>query len=156
MRKVSSASILALLLAAAATQPARASAPGNSAESSVSSAVESVSSVVRQFFQQIRGDNQDSTPPAVRPRPIPLAGTDGPVIDLSSLERPAELEHQLIQLDRLPDSALRVRVPGGQARAGAYSIGSDQTQTGHLLVFRGNAEVFGRLQGNLVTYAGNV
>ena len=108
------------------------------------------------LFQQIRGDNQDSTPPAVRPRAIPLAGADGPVIDLSSLERPAELERQLIQLNQTPDSALQVRVPGGQARAGAYSIGSDQTQTGHLLVFRGNAEVFGRLQGNLVTYAGNV
>jgi hypothetical protein len=112
--------------------------------------------VVRQFFQQIRGENQDSTPPAVRPRAIPVSGPGGPVIDLASLERPAELERQLIQLDQVPDSALQVRVPGGQARAGAYSIGSDQTQTGHLLVFRGNAEVFGRLQGNLVTFAGNV
>ena len=115
-----------------------------------------MSSVVRQLFQQIRGDDQDSTPPAVRPRAIPASGPDGPVIDISSLQRPAELEHQLIQLSHVPDSALQVRVPGGQARAGAFSIGSDQTHAGHLLVYRGNAEVFGRLQGNLVTFAGDV
>lgn len=170
MRKANAAPLVALLVATLIARPAHASAApslgiasgpsassvGTSTSSAEASAFESVSSAVRQLFQQIRGDNQDSTPPALRPRAIPLAGTDGPVIDLSSLERPAELEHQLIQLDQLPDSALQVRVPGGQARAGAYSIGSDQTQTGHLLVFRGNAEVFGRLQGNLVTYAGNV
>ena len=159
MRKANAATSLVVLLAAFAAQPAYASlaaaALGPSASSVVESASSAVSSAVRQIFQQIRGDNQDSTPP-VRPRAIPVAGPSGPVIDLASLERPAELERQLIQLGQVPDSALQVRVPGGQARAGAYSIGSDQTQTGHLLVYRGNAEVFGRLQGNLVTFAGNV
>ena len=160
MRKANAATSLVVLLAAFAAQPAYASlagaALGPSASAVVESASSAVSSAVRQLFQQIRGDNQDSTPPSVRPRAIPVAGPGGPVIDLSSLERPAELERQLIQLGQVPDSALQVRVPGGQARAGAYSIGSDQTQSGHLLVFRGNAEVFGRLQGNLVTFAGNV
>lgn len=164
MRKANAAPLVALLVATFFARPAHAStAAGRTAppEPSTSSVVASTSSVdavkdLWQLFQQLRGDNQDSTPPAIRPRPIPLAGADGPVMDLSSLERPAELERQLIQLGQVPDSALQVRVPGGQARAGAFSIGSDQTQTGHLLVFRGNAEVFGRLQGNLVTYAGNV
>jgi hypothetical protein len=49
-----------------------------------------------------------------------------------------------------------VTIPNGTARLGSYSVGSEQSVAGHLLVLRGDAEVFGRLNGNLVSYDGDV
>lgn len=122
--------------------------------------VGSVASDLWSFFQQIRGGTQDDTVPARRPveHPIaiPAAGADGPVIDLGELARPLHLERQLAQLSTLDDSALRVTVPGGTARLGSYSVGSEQSLGGHLLVLRGDADIYGRLDGNLVTYDGDV
>ena len=57
---------------------------------------------------------------------------------------------------RLQGAALRVTVPGGQARAGNYSLGSGETITGPLLIIRGDADIFGTLQGNLAAVDGNV
>ncbi len=111
------------------------------------------------LIQQMRGGQDDSLgnrQQAEHPAAIPPAAAGGPVIDLSDLSHPLELERQLSELGSLPDSAVRVTLTGGTARLGAYSIGSDQSLPGHLLVLRGNAEVFGRLEGNLVTYDGDV
>lgn len=109
------------------------------------------------LLHQMRGD-QDTIPArsAAHPQPIPAAGTAGPVIDLSDLSRPLALEAELGRLDNLPDSAVRITLPGGTGRLGSYSVGSDQALEGHLLVVRGNAEVFGKVNGNLVTYDGDV
>lgn len=113
------------------------------------------------LFQQIRGagdqgDTLPARPHVERPIPIPSAGASGPVLDLSDLSRPLTLEQELGRLSALPESALRVTIPGGSARLGSYSVGSEQSVTGHLLVLRGDAEVYGRLDGNLVTYDGDV
>jgi hypothetical protein len=123
----------------------------------------SASDVARDFWsflQQIAGGAQDDSLPNRRqvehPAAIPSAGEQGPVVDLSDLSRPLTIENELGRLGALPDSAIRVTIPGGSARLGSYSIGSEQTVAGHLLVLRGDAEVFGRLDGNLVTYDGDV
>jgi hypothetical protein len=112
------------------------------------------------FFQQIRGTGPNDTLPArphvEHPIPIPSAGSAGPVLDLSDLSRPLALERELARLSALPDSAIRITIPGGSARLGSYSVGSEQSLAGHLLVLRGDAEVYGRLDGNLGTYDGDV
>ncbi len=112
------------------------------------------------FLQQIRTSAQDDSVPARRavehPIAIPAAGANGPVIELSDLSRPLDLERELGKLGALADTAIRVTIPGGTARLGSYSIGSEQSLAGHLLVLRGNADIYGRLDGNLVTYDGDV
>jgi hypothetical protein len=86
------------------------------------------------------------------PHPIPQGGA---TVDLSNLSQATAVE------DRLR-SALngqaepRLTVPGGTARRGNYSIGSEESFSGHLLVVDGNADVYGRLRGNLVTLRGDV
>lgn len=112
------------------------------------------------LLQQIRGTGQGDSlnghPRVQHPVPIPSAGDAGPVLDLSDLSQPLVLERELARLSAQPDSSIRVTIPGGSARLGSYSIGSEQSVQGHLLVLRGDAEVYGRLEGNLVTYDGDV
>ena len=90
------------------------------------------------------------------PQTVPPADAGGLVIDISDLSDPDHLEPLLRRAAGLEGSALRVTVPGGQARAGHYSIGSGETVKGPLLVIRGDADVFGTLEGNLATVDGNV
>jgi hypothetical protein len=122
--------------------------------------VSGVASDIWSFLQQIRGGAQDDSVPARRevehPIAIPAAGANGPVIDLSNLSRPLDIELQLGQLSRLADTAMRVSIPGGTARLGSFSVGSEQSLAGHLLVLRGDADIYGRLDGNLVTYDGDI
>jgi hypothetical protein len=47
-------------------------------------------------------------------------------------------------------------VPGGTARIGNFSIGSGESHQGDVLVLNGNADLYGRLSGNLVTAAGDI
>lgn len=120
----------------------------------------SIASDFWSFLQQIRTGAQDDSVPTRRqadhPIAIPAAGSNGPVIELSDLSRPLDLERELGKLSTLADTALRVTVPGGTARLGSYSVGSEQSLAGHLLVLRGDADIYGRLDGNLVTYDGDV
>jgi hypothetical protein len=51
---------------------------------------------------------------------------------------------------------MRITVSGGIARLGNFSIGTGQEVRGHVLVVKGDADVYGQLQGNLVTVDGNV
>jgi hypothetical protein len=51
---------------------------------------------------------------------------------------------------------LRLTVPGGSARFGSYTIGSGETFNGNLLLLKGNAIVYGILNGNLATVDGNI
>lgn len=91
-----------------------------------------------------------------QPRAVPPSEQGGTIVDISDLSRPVALENQLEALATIPDTALRITVPGGAARAGAFSIGSDQAVESHLLILNGDAEVFGRLRGNLVTFGGDI
>ncbi len=111
------------------------------------------------IIHQMRGDQGDPRPvqtPAAHPQAIAPAPAGGPSIDLSDLSQPTAIEAQLTPISRMPEGRVRLTVPGGQARMGDYSVGSDQTVTGHLLVLRGNADIYGRVQGNLVAMDGNV
>ena len=107
------------------------------------------------MIQQLRGDH-DSAQAGLRPQALPPAGPGVAPVDLSDLSHPARLESRLVPLSRLTPARMRVTVAGGQARLGAYSVGSEQTVQGHLLVLRGNADVYGRVQGNVVTVDGDV
>ena len=88
-------------------------------------------------------------------RLIPEAGSDGPTISLSVLSDPVSLETELRRLAEAGDQ-MRLTTPGGQAWVGDYSVGTTETVAGHLLVFGGNAEIFGRVAGNVVTLDGDI
>lgn len=85
----------------------------------------------------------------------PVLPQGGPSIDLSDLSQPTVVEDRL-RTALQPGGQLRLTVPGGTARRGDYSVGSDQSLSGHLLVVDGNADVYGTLRGNLVTVNGDV
>lgn len=141
---------LAALLLLPAT--AHAAAPSNPTSSRTAH-------VVREFWHLVNdvsafaGQGQDPRP---RPRAIPAASAQGPSVSLDDLSDPTTLEDRLrVALgEELEDS--RVTVPGGSARMGDFSVGSSETVTGHLLVVRGDADVYGKLMGNLVTVQGDV
>lgn len=106
--------------------------------------------VPRQFLMQVRQE----LPPRALP---PANGTTGDVILLDRLDDPRGLERTLRDLlaaGSLDD--LRLSVPGGHARLGTYSIGSSETLDGHLLVLRGDADIFGQLNGNVVALDGDI
>lgn len=86
------------------------------------------------------------------PQAIPRGG---PSIDLSDLSRPTLVEGRL-RPALAGDGEVRLTIPGGTARRGNYSIGSEESLNGHLLVVDGNTDVYGTLRGNLVTVRGDV
>lgn len=91
------------------------------------------------------------------PQDIPQAPAGGLTMSLRDLSSPARLEPQLARAlrdSKLPGFALTV--PGGIARVGNYSIGSGESHQGDVLILSGNADLFGRLTGNLVTVDGDI
>jgi hypothetical protein len=80
----------------------------------------------------------------------------GLVIDLSDLSDPTRLAPLLRSAAGLSGPALRITVPGGRAHAGDFSVGTGERLLGPILVVRGNAEIFGTVEGNLATVQGNV
>jgi hypothetical protein len=114
--------------------------------------VSGVFETVRAFVvQQIAPDAQKPKPQVIQPAP---AG--GPSVDLGDLSQPEIVERRLRAAVPAPRSDLKLTIAHGQARLGDYSIGSAETVTGHLLVVSGDANVYGKLLGNLVTMDGNV
>ncbi|HEU4763899.1 MAG TPA: polymer-forming cytoskeletal protein [Gemmatimonadales bacterium] len=93
---------------------------------------------------------------APEPQAIPPAAAGGLSIDLSDLSDLAHLEPRLYRAEQLSGPDLRITVPGGQARLGNYSVGSGQTVNGHLLVLRGDADIYGTLTGNVATVDGDI
>lgn len=89
------------------------------------------------------------------PRQVPQAGPQGPTINLDNLANPAQLEARLRALN-LDPGQVQVTVPGGQVRLGDFTIGSGERIPGHLLVLRGDAQVYGILEGNLVALDGSI
>ena len=92
----------------------------------------------------------------IRPQLIPPADASGLVIDLARLDDIRRLEPLLRQAASADAASLRITVPNGQARLGHFSIGSGTTVPGHLLVLKGNADVYGTLEGNLAAVDGDV
>jgi hypothetical protein len=90
------------------------------------------------------------------PQAVQPADSQGPTINPAHLDQPLELERQLRASLRKPIGATRLTVTGGSARIGQYSVGSDETIHGHVVVLEGNAEVHGRVEGNVVTLDGDI
>jgi hypothetical protein len=101
----------------------------------------------------VQGQGQDPRP---RPKAIPPAPGGGPSVSLNDLSEPIRLEDQLRGAVSEDLEETRLTVPGGSARLGDFSVGSTETVSGNLLVIRGDADVYGRLMGNLVTVEGDV
>ena len=74
------------------------------------------------------------------------------VVDLGSLADPVQLERGL---RRLSDAAV-VSVPNGQVQRGNFRVAAGQVISGNLLVIHGNAEIAGKLSGNLVALDGDI
>jgi hypothetical protein len=105
------------------------------------------------------GPGDTGTPAQVsRPAPqaiAPATSSNG-TVDLRDLSKPAEVESNLREALRPESGRLHVTIPGGTARLGDFSIGSNETVSGPLLVVRGTADVYGKLLGNVVTVDGDV
>lgn len=134
-------SLLALLLPAPLLA---APAPGPKAT------IEDIVELVRDALP-FRGDASAPLPQAVEP-----GDQDGPRVDPTRLAVPEQIELELRAALAEPLSATRLTVVGGVARLGNYSLGSAETHQGHLVVLKGNAEIHGTLEGNLVTLDGDL
>ncbi|HTS88649.1 MAG TPA: polymer-forming cytoskeletal protein [Gemmatimonadales bacterium] len=99
-----------------------------------------------------------SAPPdaGIQSQRIAPSPPGGLTIDLSDLSDPVRLSPMLHAAAELRGDALRITVPGGQAREGHFSIGTDEEFPGPLLVVRGDADIYGTLDGNLATVEGNI
>jgi hypothetical protein len=98
-----------------------------------------------------RPQGQDRARP--RPQPIPRGGA---TVDLADLRQPTLLESRLRTALQPSGGELRLTIPDGIARRGDFSLGSSESHSGHVLVVEGNADIYGRLTGNLVTVKGDV
>lgn len=147
MRPSGAAALVALFLlfpAAARAEPG--SVPAGEA------AVE----LVRNFWDLVGSKQGDERRARPEPQALQPAPRGTPPVDLSDLSQPPEIEHRLERALAPDDGEIRVTVRGGAARLGDYRIGSAELIDGHLLVVQGDADVYGRLNGNLVTVDGNV
>jgi hypothetical protein len=90
------------------------------------------------------------------PQAVQPADSQGTTINPSHLDQPLELERQLRASLRKPIAATRLTVTGGTARIGQYSVGSDETIHGHVVVLEGSAEVHGRIEGNVIALDGDI
>lgn len=99
-----------------------------------------------------------SAPPSseTAPQVLPPAESGGLTIDLRDLSNPNHLAPLLRASAGLRGQALRVTVPGGSARAGHFSVGSSERIDGHLLVIRGDADIYGTVVGNIATVDGDI
>ena len=93
---------------------------------------------------------------AVAPQAIPQSGPDGPTVDIGNLSNPVDLEQRLRRLMKGGASPFQLTVPHGQARLGDFSVAAAETLTGNLLVLEGQADLFGRVVGNVVALDGNI
>jgi hypothetical protein len=82
--------------------------------------------------------------------------TDSAVIDLSNLRAPLALERRLRSIERTPASDFTAAVHNGTVRLGAFMLAAGDSLERHVLVIRGNADIYGQLRGNLVALDGNV
>jgi hypothetical protein len=144
---------LIALLAAAAPRPLPASdSPFDRIASGAAGLVDHMRLLIHGVSHQ-RRPQQNVTRARPRPQDIP---SGGPTIDLTDLSNPTVLESRLRSALQPTRGPVRLTVPGGAARRGDFSLGSSESQNGHLLVVDGNADVYGHLNGNLVTVEGDV
>lgn len=111
-------------------------------------------SLIRDVWERLQQSGADSL---AKPSPRPIDGGSGAIsLDLADVSHPISLERHLREAVAGPDADLRIAIPNGRARLGDYTIAAGDALTGHLLVVRGDVTVSGRLDGNLVTWQGDV
>lgn len=142
---------LAALLAVAAARPVSADTPLETSRSGAVDLMDDLWTLVTDVSARV-GLQDPASRPGPRPQAIPQGG---PSIDVSNLTQPTDIEDQ-IRRALESEGPLRLTIPGGTARRGNYSLGSEESLDGHLLVAEGDAEVYGTLRGNLVTVDGDV
>jgi hypothetical protein len=108
------------------------------------------------LVSDVSKDAGDVQTPRPAPQAIPPGAKDEPPVSLDDLSKPTAIESRLREALRRHDGALRVTITGGAARLGDFSIGSNESVPGHLLVVQGTADIYGKLLGNLVTVDGDV
>ena len=106
---------------------------------------------VRRMLLAALVDGSGPEPQAVQP-----ADSQGPSVNPAHLDHPAQLERQLRAALRKPIGGTRLTVIGGTARIGRYSVGSDESLHGSVVVLEGDAEIHGRVEGNIVTLDGDI
>jgi hypothetical protein len=141
----------AALITAIAGQPLAAETPFEASRSGAAALIHDFWTLVTDVSTRVGLQNRAASS-GPRPEAIPQGG---PSIDLSDLSQPTRIEERLRPVLERPGE-LRLTIPGGTARRGHYSIGSEESLNGHLLVVDGNADVYGTLRGNLVTVGGDV
>ncbi len=94
--------------------------------------------------------------PAARSQAVQQSPSGGNSVSLDDLSNPAALEPPLRRFAGTDPAVLRLTVPGGMARFGDFTIGSGETRNGHLLLLRGNANIYGIFNGNLATVDGDI
>lgn len=100
-----------------------------------------------------------SAPPAQQqtaPRTVDPAQDGGLVIDLRDLSNPNRLAPLLRSAANLHGDELRITVPEGSVHAGVFTVGTAQRIKGPLLVIRGDANIYGVVEGNLAAVRGNI
>lgn len=142
---------LAALLAVTAGRPVSADAPLEASRSGAVDLMDDLWTLVTDVSARV-GLQDPASRPGPRAQAIPEGG---PSIDVSNLTQPTDIEDQIRRALR-SEGQLRLTIPGGTARRGNYSLGSEESLDGHLLVAEGDAEVYGTLRGNLVTVDGDV
>ncbi|HEX2220804.1 MAG TPA: polymer-forming cytoskeletal protein [Gemmatimonadales bacterium] len=147
MRDSGAAALLALLL----LLPSVARAEPGSVPTG-----EAAVELVRNFWDLVGSQQGDERRARPQPQALQPAPKGTPQVDLSDLSRPTEIENRLERALAPSDDEIRITVRGGSARLGDFRIGSAEVIEGHLLVVRGDADVYGRLNGNLVTVEGDV
>jgi hypothetical protein len=147
---------LALIVSFAAGAPSAARADTRSEPTGSHAVV-----LVRGFWDLVSGvsghhrPGQDNQEPRPRPQAIPPAPPGGPTVKLDDLSEPTAVEAKLRTALNQGKGEVRLTVDGGSARLGDFSIGSTELVSGDLLVVKGNADIYGRLEGNLVTVEGD-
>lgn len=112
--------------------------------------------LVRNFWDLVAQEQADQRPARPEPQAIEPAPQGTAPVDLDDLSSPTRIERRLASALAPRGGAVRVTVAGGRARLGDYRIGAPEVIEGHLLVVQGDADVYGRLHGNLVTVDGDV
>ena len=140
-----------LLLAVCLTEPLSASPPRGTDRSGTLELLDEFWGLVSDVSTRV-GLQATAPRSGPAPRPIPEGGA---AVNLGDLSQPVAIENQL-HTALAGQADPKLTVPGGTARIGNYSIGSAESFDGHLLVVDGNADVYGRLRGNLVTLRGDV
>ncbi len=111
------------------------------------------------YLEQFQESVSDLSAPPRQQTPsqaIAPAPSGGLVIDLHDLTHPERIAPLLHTAAGLQGDELRVTVPGGQAHVGTFTIGTSEHITGPILVVRGDANVYGTVEGNLAAVRGNV